>query len=243
MPNGRRRSTTKNTANYESLGNSGLGTLLNGLGTFSLFARIRFRTFSAGVNDNSILTVLMVGTTVGVAFCINGATPKLRIGARSVSPGDARQTVDGGTTLAVDTDYNVGAVIDVAGDTMELFINGVSDAGPTAVTFANAAWTLGVPTDADAIGGFRAPPVATAELFDGVIGDLAAWSSKLVAADYNSLQTSAPSAVQSGTLIWYMPNDGRASPETSLTGGLTGTITGDVPVSPSIARERLRRAA
>lgn len=220
---------TKNLANYMSLGSGALGAVLNGLGVFSVHAKIRFASLSGGINDNNIVTAIINGTTVGLAFSIDGTSSKLRVSARSVST-DSRQALTAASALFAGIDYSVGVIVDVTGDTLQLFLNGTSNAGPTGVTFANATWTLGTPTDNDAIGGFKAPPTATSDQFDGELSELAVWNIALSGANWTALAAgAAANTVASGNLLDYMTLNGYQSPETSTVGTLTGTITGSVP--------------
>jgi hypothetical protein len=237
----RRRAFAKDLTRYMSLGVSGLGTLLNGLAAFSGHAKIRYTTLSGGVNDNNILTAILNGLTSGLAFCVDGTVSKLRISARSVST-DTRQALTGTAVLSAGVDYYVGFAVDIAGKTLTLYVNGVAAGSATGLTFANAAWTLGTPTDSDAVGGYRAPPVATSDQWDGLIGDLTIWRSVLAASDFATLATGVdPSTVVAGSLAWNLPLRGTASPEVATTGGLNATLTGLLAVYPPIQRSRRRK--
>src|SRR4051812_17518454 len=105
---GRARTFTKNLANYMSLGNKGLGTLLSGASVFSVAARVKLGTGLTGAaNDNNILTALLNGVTLGFALSIDGTGPKLRCSLRSVST-DAKQSASATTVLTTGTTYYVG---------------------------------------------------------------------------------------------------------------------------------------
>lgn len=227
---GRARTFTKNTANYMSLGNSGVGAMLSGLATFSVSARIRIASTTAGVNDNNVLAAISNGTTSGFALCLDGSGPFVRLSARSVST-DARQVKSGTTALSTGIDYYIGGVVKIGAKTIEPFLNGVSEGVSGALTFANATWTLGTPTDNDAVGGFQAPPTTTPVQFDGEISQIALWSSALVASDFASLAAGTlPTSVQAGTLIYYLPVNTGSSPELPTVGTAQGTITGSLPL-------------
>lgn len=233
----RRRVFVKDVTKYMGLGNSGLGALLSGLSAFSAHALIRINSVSAGVNDNNILGVIASGTTGGFALSIDGTVTKLRCSSRSVST-DARQALTGGTALVIGTDYYVGVAVDIGGKTITLYVAGVADGTVGALAYANAVWTLGVPTDVDAVGGFQGPPPSTSVQFDGLIGELALYNVALTAGNFATLATgAAPSSIAG--LIWNLPDNGTASPELATTGGVNGTITGDLPIYPPI--ERLTR--
>lgn len=225
------RTYTKNVANYMSLGN-GLSALLSGLSVFSVHAKIRLTSVTAGVNDNNILTAIIDAASFGFAFCVNGASSKLRVSARSVLT-DSRQAITAATTLSLGVDYFVGVIVDVAGKTLTLYLNGVIDAGPTAVTFANTTWTVGAPTNNDAVGGFKAPPTASSDQFDGLISELAVWKMALTTPNFASLAGGATAdTIQLANLPWYLKNDGLNSPELPTVGSLQGVITGSLPVEP-----------
>ena len=222
---------TKNLANYMGLGNGSLGALLSGKAAFSVHARIKVASTTAGANDNNVLTVIDQGATVGFTLCIDGTggAPKFRISARSVST-DARQAKSGGTTLTLGAEYFVGGVVDIGGKSITVYVNGVSDGVGSALTFANATWTLGSPTLPDMVGGYNSPPVATIDLFDGVIGDVTLWSGTLAGSDFASLAAgTSPALVSPGTLLYYLPIGGSTNPEQPVVGTPVGTITGSIP--------------
>jgi Concanavalin A-like lectin/glucanases superfamily len=221
------RTFTKNTANYMSLGSSAIGTVISGATAVSVHARIRLASISAGQNDNNILGVIINGIVGGLALSIDGTSTKLRCSARSVST-DARQALTGTTALSTGVDYSVGVVVDFTGKTITLYVNGVADGTIGSLAFANNTYTQGTPTDNDAVGGFQAPPPSTAVQFDGVIGHVAVWTSALTAGNFASLaKGTAASSV--GTVAWFLPIGGAASPELATVGTPSGTITGSLP--------------
>lgn len=221
---------TKNLANYMSLGTSGIGSLLAGASAVSVHAKVKVTSVTTGTGDNVILSILINGTTTGVGFGIDGTAgnPKVRVSARSVST-DTKQSKSGATTIPLSTTTYVGGVVNIAGDSLQVFLNGVSD-GSAAVTFANTSFTLGTPTDSDTVGGYRAPPVVTTDQFDGEIGEIAVWTSALTATDYATLATGATAdTVQAGSLVYYLKIGGTTSPEPPTVGTAQGTITGSLP--------------
>jgi hypothetical protein len=216
-----------------SLGVSGLATILSGRGVFSMHAKIRIASTTTGANDNNILVANINGATIGAVLNVDGTAgaPKVRISARSVNT-DGRQVKSGATTIGVGVDAYVGGIVNIAGDTIEVYLNGVSD-GSVGVTFANATWTLGTPTGADTVGGYLAPPSATADQFDGQISEIAVWSSALSGANFATLAGGTPaSSVSAGTLVYYLPIAGTTSPEPPTVGAPSGTITGSLPAPP-----------
>lgn len=221
------RTFAKDTSKYMSLGSSAIGTIMNGATAVSVHARIRPASVSAGVNDNNILAVIVGGTTVGLALSIDGTTSKLRCSARSVV-GDARQALTGGTALSMGVEYSVGVVVDFTGKTITLYLNGVADGTVGTLAFANNTYTQGTPTDNDAVGGFRAPAVATTDQLDGAIGHVAVWTSALSGANFVSLAQATPASAV-GTPAWFLPIGGAASPELATVGTPSGTITGTLP--------------
>lgn len=234
----RARTFSKNTANYMSLGGSGLGSLLNGLAVFSVAARIRLGAgLSGGVNDNNIVGVIASGTTGGFALSIDGTGTKLRCSSRSVST-DARQALTATTVLTTGIDYYVGVVVNIGAKTITLYVNGVSDGTVGGLAYANAVWTLGTPTDNDAIGGFQAPPPSTSVQFDGEISQVALWNTALTAGNFATVAAgTAADAVAAANLLWYLKIDGLSSPELPTVGTPQGTITGSLPVvGPVVAR-------
>lgn len=225
---------TQNLSNYMSLGVSGLGSILSGKSIFSLSAKIRLAGNTFAQNDNNIIVAIINGSTIGAVLNIDGtSTPRVRISARSVST-DARQGVTGTSTIPFGVDVWVGGVVDIAGDAITVYVDGVQDA-TSSVTFANAVWTLGTPTGADTIGGYLAPPTATSDQFAGRIGQVAIWGSGLAGSDFLSLKNGTPaSSVQAGTLVYYLPIKGVTSPEPPTVGAPSGTITGSLPVGDEL---------
>ena len=222
---------TKNLANYMSLGNSGLGTILNGAAVVSVDARIRIAGTTTGQNDNDIVAAIVNGVSAGLVLSVDGTSTKLRCAARSAAA-DVKQALTATTALVVGVDYYVGAVVDFTGKTITLFLNGVSDGTVASLAFANNTFTLGTPTDADVVGGFRAPPLATTDQFNGVISEIAVWTSALTAGQFATLATGV-AATTVGSPAYYLKIGGSASPELATVGTPSGTITGSLPPQAS----------
>src|SRR4026208_834521 len=119
---------TKNTANYMSLGVSGLGTILSGLGAISVSARIKITSVDTTTGDNAILSVLNNGNTSGFSLGIEaiGGNAKVRLAARSVNT-DAKQTKIGATTISTGVYTFIGGIVNIASDTIEVYKDGTSD--------------------------------------------------------------------------------------------------------------------
>jgi Concanavalin A-like lectin/glucanases superfamily len=234
---------TKNLANYMTLGTSGLGSLLSGAAVLSVHALITAHSTDIGNGDNAIVTVLSNSTTIGVQLNLDGTVspPVARINARSVST-DAKQSKSGATAVALQTPTFVGGVVDLAGDAVQVYRNGVLD-GSASVVFANTTFTLGTPLEGDTIGGYRTPPVSTTDQFDGEISEVAIWTTGLTGPDFATLATgAAANTVQSGSLVYYVKLTGTASPEVPTVGTPLGTIVGTVPAVPlavAVSREDL----
>lgn len=227
---------TKNLANYMSLGTGGLGAVLSGRGFFSIHAKIKIASTTTGATDNNILNVVIDGTTIGLALNLDGTggTPKLALSVRSVNT-DARQVATGATTLTPGVTAYVGGTVDVPDDIMQVYLNGVRDAIASPVTLANLSWTLGTPTAADTVGGYQAPPTATADQFNGEISEIAIWATILSVTEFATLATGAAAdTVNSGALVYYLKIGGTASPELPTVGTAQGTITGSLPASSPI---------
>lgn len=225
---------TKNLANYMSLGNAGIGALINGATVVSVDARIRIASITTGQNDNNILGVIVNGITGGLALSIDGTNTKLRCSSRSVGT-DARQALTAGTTLAIGVDYYVGVVVDFTGKTITLYVNGVADGTIGSLAFANNAFTLGTPTDNDAVGGFQAPSTSTAVQFGGVISEVAVWTTALTSTQFATLATGV-TADTVGSPVYYLKIGGVSSPEPPTIGTAQGTITGSLPPQASATK-------
>lgn len=253
------RTFTKNLSNYMSLGANSLGSLMNGAAFVALSCWAKAASFTSVVSRNtSISAQIGVNTTAIGFFVYDGSANKLRVLARSQSS-DSSQIATGTTTLSTGTLYHFGVLIDYAADTIYLYLNGSLET-TASVTFAGTTYTHTNVTDAgyhDAVGSFfgTAVPISTDHQFDGEIGECALWahsSAPLVTADFAALYAGkSPLRVGAVLPAWYMQIQGSASPETSLRGSLSGTITGSLPQAthptvygyPSVFTPEVLRAA
>jgi hypothetical protein len=224
----------KNTANYSSIGIGQIGTLLNGAAKISWSMIIKpIDTLSTtGVNENSPFHIKINGLSAGLICSIDANTSvgngKLRVGARSQSA-DALQNVNGATTLALNTQYTAGGMIDIGGDTITVYLNGAVDAGPTAVTFGAATWTLATASFDDVIGGQTTAPPTTVAQFGGEISEFAIWTDDITAAGFAALHKGlSPLMVMPDKLIAYWPLVGRVSPEPEYINTKSATLTGTI---------------
>jgi hypothetical protein len=227
------RTFTKNAANYCSLGIGSIGPLLSGVGKFSVGAWVRLTSVTAGADDNTLITVIDNAASVGMVLSIDGSianNPKIRAAARSVST-DTKRTKSGNTTIPLGVDVHIGATYDIAGQTLSVYFNGIPD-GSGAAVFANGVWTFGTPTSPDTLSGYLAPP-ATASQLDGVLSEIALWTTggltdpefARLGAGHSALK------VRRDRLVWYMQLKGTVSPEQSVIGGIVATITGSLPAA------------
>lgn len=224
----------KNTANYSSIGIGQIGALLNGAAkiSWSMIMKPIDAFSTTGVNENSPFHIKINGLSAGLICSVDANTSagngKLRVGARSQSA-DALQNVNGATTLALNTQYTAGGMINIGGDTITVYLNGAVDAGPTAVTFGAATWTLAAATDADVIGGQIVTPPTTVAQFGGNIAEFAIWIDDITAAGFAALHKGvSPLQVKPEALIAYWPLIGRVSPEPELINSKSATLTGTV---------------
>jgi hypothetical protein len=123
----------------------------------------------------------------------------------------------------------VGGVLDVAGDTIRVYLDGAQDAS-TAVTFGAAAFSPGTPTLADGLGGRGSPPASTALQLDGLLAEVALWADDLTTTGFGLLAKGySPLFVLPQSLVAYWPLLGAFAPEIDVTGTATGTVTGSLP--------------
>lgn len=222
------RDFTKNVSNYMSLGVDAISALIAGAGAVSVGCWIHADTFSASASGNLLLVAYM-DTVAGLLFYVPdvAGTKIVTLSGRSNNT-DPLQTVTGVTAVTTGANHHVGAVLDVAGDSIRVYLDGTQDASGS-VTFSSATYTPGTPTSADTIGGDGVPPSATTEQHDGRIGELAVWAADITTAGFEQLADGfSPALVRPDALVFYMPLLGRNSPETDVVGGRSGTITGTI---------------
>lgn len=224
------RDFTKNTANYMRLGINAIAPLLNGKGAFSAHCWFNVDTLDTATNtDNRLFQVYVANGSSGFIFCIDAtpATDVFKVGARSGS-GDGFQTKSATSACGTGVWHSGGAVVDIAGDAITPYFNGVAEGGG-AVTFGNATFTNGTPTTSfDAVGSDGAV-AASQQQTDGRIAEMAIWTEALTAIEFAYLAKGyAPFLVHNKGLIFYMPLIGVTSPEPDIVSAKLGTITGTV---------------
>ena len=222
------RDFDKTTTNYLDLGTGGINPVLSGASALSIHAWVNFDTTDIGANDNRIVNIDIDADSTGIALIINGVDGlnSVRIAGRSVST-DAIQAKNGAAGLAASTWHSVGGVMDIGGDAITPYQNGVADGGG-AVTFGNTTYTTGTPTIVDQISGGRNPPTTT-NMFDGRIAEVAIWTVDIGAAGFATLGDGFSALfVRPESLVFYMPLIGRTSPEIEIISGKNGTIAGTV---------------
>jgi hypothetical protein len=246
------RDFSKNTTNYLTLGVNQIGPLISGASAISLLAKVRADAFGTGTADNAILAWGMTGNVTGGVFYVNGASPVVRVGGRSVST-DGFQSAVGTTALSTGVEYSIGGVLNIGGDRIRVYLDGTQEANTT-VTFANATYTTSVGTAVENIGAtFGSPPSATAGQWDGRISELTIFAGDIGSpefADHHAGKSPLRVSVSAAPLVFYTQLLGNDSPEPALVSSIVGTITGSIPQGthptvygyPSVFARR-RRAA
>ncbi len=224
----------KNTANYLTYGAGAFNAVLNGASKIAVSAVVWLDAVSTGsAFDNRILSVVIDGTLAGVVLSINatGANDVVRFRGRS-SSGEAEEISDGATHIATGAWIQVGGLLNIGGDSINTVRAGVVNS-TTAVTFANATFTPGTPTDVDRIGAATEVPVAfTGPLVDGQIAEVAVWVLGSGDADFTAGEWGAlgkffsPLLVRPQSLVFYKSFAARRTAPSDYISKLTGTITG-----------------
>lgn len=224
------RDFTKDTANYMSLGVNQIQTLLNGAAKISMHAWVNPDTFNTGANDNRIITIGVADSLAGFILEIVGSAGAevLKVAGRSVST-DTLQSKSATTVVSASTWHSCGGVFDESGDAITPYYEGAAEGGG-AVTFGNAVWTNGTPTQLDTIGAGQSAPVETVIQFDGRIAELAIWTDDIGAAAFANLANGWSPLFFPTSLKFYFPLAGRFSPEPDVVSGKTGSITGSLPI-------------
>lgn len=217
-------------SNYMGLGIGTVGAVLHNKSVVSVSALVRPTAAStAGANDNGIITVISNGSSVAFALNVDasGGTNKVRLNGRSLNT-ETRQGRSTTSTFALDTPIHAGGTMDFAGDAIYPVLNGVISNGGAA-TFANSVYTQGTPTNADAIGGFIAPPTTVSAQFQGLIAELAIWTGALTLREWNALSKGySPLKIQRASLLFYWPIMGQSNPEPELIRNAVATVTGTI---------------
>ena len=221
------RAFSKDVANYMTLGADAIAPLLNGAAKLSVGAWINAATFTNGANDNGIINIHIDGTAVGLQLNIGSAANTVRCAGRSQAA-DALQASNG-SAVSTATWHHIGGVLDVSGDTIRTYLNGVQGSS-TAVTFGATTWTRATPTGTDFIGArTSAAPPTTAQQLNGSLAELAVWIDDIGTAGFAALADGiSPMAILPTALVDYWPLIGYASPEIDRFGAKSGTITGTV---------------
>lgn len=243
------RDFSKNTSNYMLLGANAINPLLSGAPGVTVSAWVQADAFDATDFNNRIFVALMTGaSTSGIVLCVAGGPPaRARFAIRSEN-GGTLYTCDGATTLSTGTWYHLAGVADIAGDSMATYLNGASDA-TASTAFTSTSFTPSTPTGNDTIGcvvgAGGTTPASTAVQFDGRIAEVAVWKVALSAGEIAGLAGGNPATkYRPQSLVLYHQLLGHGSPERSLVGGPSGTITGTVaqashaPVAPAFGRNR-----
>jgi hypothetical protein len=226
------RDFTKNTSNYVTIPTNTIGNRLNGAAKISLHAIITGDTFSGvGANDNRWISVTINGSSTGLAMNIDAGTGggnRVRLLARSGSGDTLQGLSSAGGVIAAGTEYALGGMVDIGGDTLSIYHNGSLSTGPTGVTFGNATYTQGTATQADGIGGDgSAPPGATTAQFDGRVSEVAIWNDDIGAAGFAMLHRRVSALfVKPDNLVWYSRLVEDAIID--MIGGTVATIVGTV---------------
>jgi hypothetical protein len=231
------RTFDKTAANNVQCGTSTIGTRLNGASKISFHALASFTGSinTSGSAENRLLQVIVNGAASGVFVNVDAtagiSAGKLRIGGRSVSGDASLQVVSGATSLTTNTLYSFGGMIDIGGDTITVYLNGAVDAGPTGVTFGNATYTQGTPTQQDGIGGEGVNPAPfTVNQWPGTIAELALWDDDIGAAGFLALHKRASALlVKPANLVWYSRLVENVIID--IIGGTVATINGTVAKS------------
>ena len=193
---------------------------------------------------NSIFRINIGTTLLGILVRLVDSvlvSDRFQIRARSQTS-DAIQTVSG-TSGGNGTLYRVGWVVDVAGDAMRLYLNGVLDVN-TAVTFGAATFTnAGTQTLQDQVGGGSI--TTTQEMWDGLLAEMAIWNVDIGDAGFSAVGAGhmSPLLVRPEALVFYLPMIGKFSPEGDVINSKLGTITGSLPAlrHPRVFTPRGRR--
>lgn len=223
------RDFTKNASNYMSLGVNQVQPLINGASAISIHALVNLDSFNTGANDNRIITIGVANNLAGIIMeVVGGAGAEvLKIAGRSVST-DSLQSKSATTVVTTSVWHSIGGVLNIGGDTITPYYEGTAE-GSGAVTFGNATWTNGTPTQLDTIGAGQTAPVATVIQTDGRIAELALWKADIGASGFSLLKKgSSPLKINPTNLILYWPLLGTSSPEVDMASGKNGTITGTI---------------
>lgn len=207
--------------NYYRFGNDIISGLLNGASATTFHCWAKWDSFDSGSYDNRIITWLINGSTAGGAIGIDGTTnPVVIAGGRSVYT-DGFQGSTGSTILTAGRWYSIAVIYDWGNDTIEIFIDGISE-GSDAVTFANATYTQGgtPANEPDTLGSDQQdPPADTTAVLNGCIAYLTIWNRALEANELLSIAKGVRPIRYSTSIVYSLNTD---------TSGLRDTIASNV---------------
>jgi hypothetical protein len=234
------RDFTADVANYMTLGANALGPLLNGAAAVSLSLFYNVDTYPAnGTSGRDMLFVPIDGASSGLSFTFARISNinRIRIGGRSVI-GDTFRQLDSPQADAAGGIHWAGGVWDFVGDNLRIYQDGSQVATGTSGVFGNTSYTNGTPTAHDGIGCATTTtvPISTARQADGRLHEVAIWAGDIGSDGYAQVHKGfSPLLVRPDLLVFYMPIIGQYSPEPDIVGGLSGTITGSLPVATHVS--------
>lgn len=237
---------TINTSNFLSLGQDVISPVIAGAAQVSVSAWVYYNSITATANANRLLTVCDGSNASGLVMTTD-ASSHFRVGARSVTPGDAFQVGDGTSTLPTGRFIHVGGMVDFANDKIYVYVHGQLET-TASVAFTNTTYTNGTHgVDSDCVGGNLQAGTAAAQL-DGMLAEVTVWAFGLNQKNFGDLALGAsPGYV--GHPCFYMPMTGQYPIEIDISRRTTavGTITGSIPIAPyhplafPVYRNRLSR--
>lgn len=230
------RDLDKNTAEHLRFGTDNQQDL-SGASAISVHVIAKADTIDADQFDNVLFIVFIDGSTgkSGIWMSVRGdGADNLYVGGRSQAA-DSFHSSRGGTTLVTGTEYHLGAVVDIVGDTVRSYVNGSQDSSDS-VTFGAATYTPGTaPTHPDGIG--NASNAGATRWWDGPMSEVAVWDTDIGTAGFEQLKKGlSPLLVRPQNIIWCWKLIGRASPEIETIRGKNATVTGTIP---AIAHPRM----
>lgn len=223
------RDLDKNTAEHLRFGTDNQQDL-SGASAISVHVIAKADTIDADQFDNVLFIVFIDGSTgkAGIWMSVRGdGADNLYVGGRSQAA-DSFQASRGGTTIVTGTEYHLGAVLDIGGDTVRSYVNGSQDSSDS-VTFGAATYTPGTaPTHPDGIG--NASNAGATRWWDGPMSEVAVYDTDIGTPGFEQLNEGfSPLLVQPQNLIWYWRLLGRTSPEIERILGKDATVTGTIP--------------
>ncbi len=230
------RDFTKNVSNYMGLGVNKLASRFDGKAFLAFNVILTLDTAIGASDGDDVFGIPISNTQLGFSLrCGASGGQKFTIGCRSATGDVVSQAASSSTTPSTGTEYSVAGVVDIAGDSIKLFVNGALET-TQGVSFGATTWTSSVPTTYhESIGSVftagTSTPISTSRQVDGRISELAFWAgaTPLADADIAALHNryTAPQICPS-MLVGYFPLNGAFSPEPDLVNGFSGTITGTV---------------